>query len=270
MAYDKVVDSAALDTQLASIADAIRDNTGGTDALTLEGMAESIPDVYEAGKKAEHDAFWDVYQSGGTRLDYSLGFAGRGWTDSTFSPKYDIVPTYSYDIFKLCNITDLEALLRKCNVVLDLSHSGRASGAFDTADRLTVVPEIDVSSTTYVSLTAIFLNCRSLHTIRKLVLKSDGSNTFSSSFNNCGSLTSIVIEGLIGANIDFHWSPLSKDSILSVINALSNNKTGLTVTLSLTAVNNAFETSEGVCDGSTSEEWEALIATKPNWTISLA
>lgn len=270
MAYDKVVDSAALDTKLTAIADAIRDNTGGADALTLEGMAKSIPDVYETGKKAEHDAFWDVYQQKGTKTDYSVAFAGRGWTDSTFSPKYDIVPSWSYDIFKLCGITDLEALLRKCNVVLDFSHSGRISNAFDHAELLTVVPKIDASSTTYVALSGLFQNCRSLHTIRKLVLKSDGSNTFPSAFNNCGSLASIVIEGVIGANIDFRWSPLSKDSILSVINALSTDTTSLTVILSLTAVNNAFETSEGVCDGSTSEEWEALIATKPNWTISLA
>lgn len=42
MAYDKVVDSAMLDGALTGIADAIRGKTGGTDKLTLEGMAAAI------------------------------------------------------------------------------------------------------------------------------------------------------------------------------------------------------------------------------------
>lgn len=62
---------------------------------------------------------------------------------------------------------------------------------------------------------------------------------------------------------------LSKPSITSIINCLSTTTSGLTVTLSKTAVNNAFETSEGVADGSTSQEWLNLVATKTNWTISL-
>ena len=63
---------------------------------------------------------------------------------------------------------------------------------------------------------------------------------------------------------------LSKASITSIINALSSTTSGLTVTLSKTAVNTAFETESGGADGSTSQEWLALATTKSNWTISLA
>ena len=42
MAHDKVVDSAALDAQLTSIADAIRSKGGTTDQLTLAGMVNAI------------------------------------------------------------------------------------------------------------------------------------------------------------------------------------------------------------------------------------
>ena len=42
MAFDKVVDSAALDAQLTSIADAIRSKGGTTDQLTLAGMVDAI------------------------------------------------------------------------------------------------------------------------------------------------------------------------------------------------------------------------------------
>ena len=49
MAYDKVVDSAALDTQLTSIAAAIRAKTGGADSLVFpDGFAEAIAAI-EAG-----------------------------------------------------------------------------------------------------------------------------------------------------------------------------------------------------------------------------
>ena len=49
MAYDKVVDSAALDTQLTSIADAIRAKTGGSDSLVFpDGFSQAIAAI-EAG-----------------------------------------------------------------------------------------------------------------------------------------------------------------------------------------------------------------------------
>lgn len=38
--------------KMTAIADAIREKTGKTDALTLDGMAEAIPDVFEAGRKS--------------------------------------------------------------------------------------------------------------------------------------------------------------------------------------------------------------------------
>ena len=65
---------------------------------------------------------------------------------------------------------------------------------------------------------------------------------------------------------------LTAESIQSIIDGLNEEVTGQTVTLSKTAVNKAFETSEGALDGSISEnsEWFNLIATKTNWTITLS
>ena len=88
-------------------------------------------------------------------------------------------------------------------------------------------------------------------------------------FTGATALKNITVEGPIAYSISFKDCPLSKESILSVFNALSDTITGMTLTLKLLAVNTAFETSEGAADGSTSEEWNTLIATKSNWTISL-
>ena len=51
MAYDKVVDSAKLDADLTIVADAIREKTGGTDALEWPvDIVAGVDEVYEAGK----------------------------------------------------------------------------------------------------------------------------------------------------------------------------------------------------------------------------
>lgn len=274
MATYKLVDSNKLDAAMTATADAIREKTGSTDPIAWDaekGMSEAVDPVFEAGKKSEYDAFWDMYQNYGQRNEYTCAFSGKGWDDATFCPKYDIIPIYSYDMFKLSLITDLEFLLNRCGVVLDLSKSGRASGLFSSCDIMTVCPEIDISATTYLPLTQLYSNCKQLHTIRKLKIREDGGNTFSNAFELCTSLENIILEGTIGSAFDIHWSTkLSKDSIISIVNALSTSTSGLTVTLSQTAVNTAFETSPGEADGSTSDEWAALIATKTNWTISLA
>lgn len=49
MAYDKVVDSAALDGALTGIANAIRGKTGSAEKLTLEGMAAAISGITAGG-----------------------------------------------------------------------------------------------------------------------------------------------------------------------------------------------------------------------------
>lgn len=62
---------------------------------------------------------------------------------------------------------------------------------------------------------------------------------------------------------------LSRASIENVFQVLSSSTSGLNMIFNLTAVNNAFETSPGAADGSTSQDWAALVATKPNWNIIL-
>ena len=65
--------------------------------------------------------------------------------------------------------------------------------------------------------------------------------TLSGTFGNCPKLKNITFEGLIPVLVDFSASPLlTKESIISIINALSPNKSGLTVTFKKEAVNREF------------------------------
>ena len=85
---------------------------------------------------------------------------------------------------------------------------------------------------------------------------------FNNTFLYCADLEEIrFVENTIKEVISFEsCKKLSKVSITSVINALSDTEAGKTVTFSQAAKETAF----------TDAEWAALIGTKPNWTFSLA
>ena len=87
-------------------------------------------------------------------------------------------------------------------------------------------------------------------------------SSFSNTFLYCACLEEIrFVENTIKDVISFEsCKKLSKSSITSVINGLSDTVTGKTATFSKTAKESAFA----------AEEWAELIGTKPNWTIALA
>ena len=151
---------------------------------------------------------------------------------------------------------------------LDTSKGTDFSSMFSHCTNLTTIPQLDTSKGTNFGY--MFSQCTNLTTIPQL--DTSKGISFNYMFNSCSKLTNLTMTGTIKANgMDLqHSTKLSKASIISVINALSDTTNALKVQLSKTAVNNAFETSGGVADGSTSEEWTTLIATKANWTIALS
>lgn len=226
-------------------------------------------EVYAAGKKAQYDEFWDNFQDYGNRTAYEYGFRGIGWNDISFYPKYDIIAVgLSQAIFYASTITDFVAVFEKTRTVLDVSNATNISELFCTSSTTRIPTISTVGADNFVK---VFYDCHNLVTIEKKIFRSDNSQTYNSVFTRCYALENLIVEGTISqGTINLSWSKkLSKTSITSVINALSTTTSALSVTLSKTAVNNAFETSAGAADGSTSAEWNALIATRSNWTINL-
>ena len=226
--------------------------------------------VYEAGKKAEYDAFWDAFQQNGTRTNYDEGFAGIGWTSETFKPKYDIIPKEAYMSFRDNSAEiDLVDFCTKNGITIDFSKITKAQYIFYNASfaRLGL---LDFTSLTDASLTAgAFSYCKA-KTVDLLKLSAT-KGAYNTTFSNWSYLENITIDGSIncgGANFSSS-TKLTKASITSIINALSSTTSGLAITFSKTAVNKAFETTAGAGDGSTSAEWQSLIAPKSNWTINL-
>lgn len=225
---------------------------------TLAEVPDKLAAVHAAGRQAECAAFWDDFQAQGSRTDYYRAFHGKYWTESNFKPVYDItVVGDAHDLFANARIKDLAQLLREQGVTLDLSRATKMRYAFSGAS-IRRVPRVSTIAADDVK--HLFITSYNLQVIEGLVLRDDGSQIFTQPVDGCTGLTTIAIEGVIGADIDFHWSTkLSRASIESIIAALSDAKTGQTLTLSEKAVNSAF----------TDDEWVALVAAKPNWTIAL-
>ena len=167
---------------------------------------------------------------------------------------------FSYMFFGCSSLTTVPQL--------DTSKGTNFSHMFGNCSSLTTIPQLDTSKGT--NFGDMFSRCSSLTTVPQF----DTSNGeyFSDMFGNCSRLTNLTITGSINVSgMDLKAATkLSKASITSVVNALSASASGKSITFSKTAIGSAFETSSGAADGSASDEWLNLIATKSNWTISLS
>lgn len=246
----------------------------------LKTIAENMPKVYEAGRqegytegaKSERDSFWDAFQENGNRTNYYNAFNSAYWNHITFKPTHDLKPVGdARNMFatfgNMSTYPKMTKILEDAGVILDTSLVTNARQMF-YACRVSDLPPLDFSSAT--DLYSLFYDSWRIETI-EITLAPNKVTTALGMFDSCSSLTNLTIHGVIDVtDIDLHWSTkLSKDSIESVINALSTTTTGLTITLSKAAVNKAFETSTGAEDGVDTLEWIDFASTKSNWTISL-
>ena len=225
--------------KMTAIADNIRSKTGGTEALTLDDMANGVNEVYEKGKKTQYDAFWDEFQQNGQRTQYNYAFGGVGWTMDTFKPKYDIEAVNVGSMFYQTGITDLEAALNNEGVKFDTSKVTNFPSTFYYS-KLEVIPELDCRNcaNTASPFGLTFRFSSSLHTIRNIILPSNGTQEFNNTFTDCQLLKKITIEGVIGRSISFaSCSQLETKSLFSIIQHLkdysedADNKGKYTITL---------------------------------------
>ena len=188
-------------------------------AEKLITIAENEERVYESGKKAAYDRFWDVYQQNGNLTNYENGFGGRGWTAETFKPKYDIRPTAAYMMFRsFGGRVDLVEHLKTLGITLDLSNCTNFQ-YFLQWSNITRIGEVDIRQAKGSATTAMFAYATYLHTID--LLKVAETNTTMNVFESCSALQNITVEGVVAANVGFqNSSKLSDASVDSIIAAL--------------------------------------------------
>ena len=181
------------------------------------------------GGKTYYDAFWEQFQNGGEPMGCIYLFSYSRFSDATYNPKYDI---------KCINTSSAASNMFYSTILTDTKVTIYANGNVNKCD-------------------GMFYNSKSIKTVRKLVIAETGE--FSNTFDGCTALANITFEGIIGKTISFKDSPLTKASITNVIEHLSSTASGQTATFKKAAKEAAF----------TEAEWQTLIATKTNWTISL-
>lgn len=250
------------EANIAAIADKIREKTGGEKTYKAREMPDGVGEVYEAGKKAEYDAFWDAFQNYGNPKDYSTSF-GAAWTKETFRPKHDIITTNAYMLFRGSQMNiDLAAHLDALGVTLDLSKASNTQYTFNSS-KFTRVGVVDFSgSSGTIALDGTFSYCYNLVTIDKIVLRNEIRVDFGeATFTRCEALENLRFEGKIMHNgLNLQWSKkLSYDSLMNIINCLedkTNDTSGTTWTVKLGAENIAKLTNE-----------EQDIAWKKGWNL---
>lgn len=176
-------------------------------------LADMVDVVYgvgaESGKQAEHDHFWDVYQQNGNRVSYENAFAGVGWTDETFEPKYDIVPTSTYMMFRYTEIT------KDVSKYVDCSKATNNAYSFYGAKIKNLI--VDFSSAT--GLMSAIGYSQATESIKLKI--SNAGVKLTDMFVNMQKLTSLMIDGkIIESTINLGISPLTAESAKSLINAL--------------------------------------------------
>lgn len=218
--------------------------TGGKycpDDIVVEAVGGGDTDAaFEAGRKAEYDAFWDAFQRNGEEyMYYGYMFANRDlWTQEAIEKvKY-----------KNLKVNYVAVVFSGNTSITDLSMFRFDGGRAETG----VKKRHSYSST--------FSGCKNL--VKCMEIDFDTISSCPNMFSGCTSLEVLPVTGILtagGLNLS-DSTKLNKTSIASIVNALSGTTSDLIITLSKTAVETAF----------TDAEWSALIATKNNWTISLA
>lgn len=247
----------------------------------LTTIAENEQKVFDAGKQAEYDAFWDVYQNKGNYVNTQYMFSGEGWTPANFKPKYGFIPSagdgYTKTFYYCCakrntNLLDLIDVAKKQNINM-FQPANTYSSMFEYA-RILTIPTIDASTTRgNTAFTKTFYYADYTHTIEKIILEDNNDITssyvtFTNTFAGMSRLANITFEGPIRRDISFSSSPLTVESAKNIIEHLENY-TGttkeLTYKLTLkstvwTALNNAEAPPSG-------ETWQEYV-TSLGWNYA--
>lgn len=184
--------------------------TEGYNLGKADGIEEGKQQGTEEGRQAEKDEHWEVFQSQGSAKSYYYAFAYNRFNDETYNPKYDIVTNTSGNAAQ--NMFYNNTLITDTKVTIDVRNSNHIG--------------------------AIFYGTKNLKTVRKFIVSENITSGGNNAFSNCESLENIVMEGINAQSLTFAVSPLTVDSMKSIISCLKDfsgtNKEG-TCTIKFTS-----------------------------------
>lgn len=220
-------------------------------------LRANMDKLHSAGYSQAESDFWDAVQDFGKRGDYNRAF--RKWNREYIRPKYKIAPT---NHASATNLFEGNESLKKVEAqYFDFSQKARSSSssngyAYFCGSCLKLEEVEDVGIQPDSSMQYAFYFCPKLHTIAKI--RVDKDTHYDSTFTRCDSLVNLTVEGTIGKNkFNVSWSPLSHDSLMSIINALETKTDGGAWTITLGSDNIAKLTTEEL-DIAYAKGWDVL------------
>ena len=262
------------ESTIIAIAEKLDRVTANVDKVFEAGRRYELKNTYEKGyadgRAMEYDAFWNLYQENGVRTNYDAAFGGIGWNDESFKPKHKIKPTLAHNMFYACDVTD------GWEYIKDMSFSlcSDMSGAFAECS-FVHLGQIDCRGAG--ALDNLFASASQLKTVDAFIVGEQ--NTFINTFKGVSTLENISFAGTVSHDIDLRWcKKLTRASIESLVAALSDKASGMSLILSCDAVDEAFKyywderDEEGnliFTPGSISVDWRDLERSKPDWVITL-
>lgn len=234
--------------------DSIRSKTGTTEFIKSGELVEKIDDVFEAGKA---QGGGDVTQN---PIYYATDFSDK-WSRATFPEGFNVVleiknvPSSMNSMFY--QATGVKTVTLICNA--------EGTAIFNQMLRESSVEVLDLSNFKPVpsSINYFLYGNTSIVTIKGAL---DLSNCTSATYAfNVGMLKDIeFVKNTIYVSTSFaNCSLLTAKSLNSIINGLSSEVTGQTLTLP------KYNTVKATYDAVYGEgAWDAIVATKSNWTIA--
>lgn len=231
-----------------------------------ENLISELQDALRGKGSAWYDAFWDAYQDYGNAQRCAYMFAGCGWTEKTFKPKYALKMIEADHMFSRfnCNPWNLGAYapldFTGYNDMFDFSGATSVNYTFQNARIKNLI--VDISAATSAVLSFASGNGGDLNNLTIKV--TNKLKTYNNTFAYQSRLFEIrFTDGSeIDGSVDFKsCTQLSRESVMNIVPKLSDAASGKTVTFSKTAVTTAF-------GGIDTEELLALEAMKPNWTFA--
>ena len=214
----------------------------------LTTIAENVDKVYQAG-----------FDKGMLPMYYVQSFQ-YGWSSREYPQNTEFV-IHLQSLQGMNGGFQNSKNIRSVTFIIDNEYNSvTAWSCFSGCKQLEVL-DLSRAKITFNAAASFFDGCHNLKSVYGALDFSDVTTSNFNLFRGLNSLEDITfVPNSIVFSTEIHWSEnLTKASITSIINGLSTETSGLTVTLSKTAVDNAFEDAE----------WSELEATKPNWTISL-
>lgn len=210
---------ATVNEKMTAIADNIRTKTGGTEALTLDAMAEGVNEVYDKGYDKGLVDLWDAMTFKGKRIRGERFFNRADFTEIEELP-YPFTPTescsrmfYDYDgrKFPRPQYVDLSKLPTNTDI-------GNLAAYCNGGGECTTFPDYGMPAMKNYNST--FVSSPGFETIE--VIRSAEDSNFEGTFGSCYNLKNITFEGVIGKSISFSYSPLTVESMKNIILHLKN------------------------------------------------